>query len=174
MAWCAVKKRVCRVNGTSLPMRSISGMKPMSSIAVGFVDDEKLATRTAVTGRARSGRAGGPAWRSSTSTPRSNLASWSSNETPPMIKRHVELSGFSRIFRSVRRPVPRVHASARGSACAACVRARDPFQHCQHRQHEGSGFPCAGLRECRARRDASTWGWPGLELGSGFCSQPLF
>ena len=28
----AVKNSVCRVNGTSLPMRSMSGMKPMSSM----------------------------------------------------------------------------------------------------------------------------------------------
>ncbi|MEY9224854.1 hypothetical protein ABH974_005277 [Bradyrhizobium ottawaense] len=38
----AVKNRVCRVNGTSLQTRSMSGDEAHVQHAIGFVDDEQL------------------------------------------------------------------------------------------------------------------------------------
>jgi hypothetical protein len=79
----AVKNGVWRVNGTSLPFRSMSGMKPMSSMRVGLVDDEQV---DAVVSRSR------PRSKWSSSQPgvsdqhvdaAVSLAIWSSNETPP-------------------------------------------------------------------------------------------
>ena len=59
----AVKNSVWRVNGTSLPMRSMSGMKPMSNMrSASSITRSSTPEATGV--RARNGRAGGPVLRS--------------------------------------------------------------------------------------------------------------
>ena len=86
----AVKNSVCRVNGTSLPMRSMSGMKPMSNMrsASSMISSSQPDSSSLPRSEWSSRR---PGVAISTSTPRRSLAFWSSNETPPMIRATLSL-----------------------------------------------------------------------------------
>ena len=79
----AEKNRVCFFAGVSLKMRSMSGMKPMSSI--------RSASSTTMIWTPVSSSLPRSKWSSSrpgvairTSTPRSSFSSWSPKETPPI------------------------------------------------------------------------------------------
>ncbi len=79
----AEKNRVWRVNGTSFTIRSMSGMKPMSSIrSASSMTRSSTPVSSSLPRSKWSSRRPGVAI--STSTPRVILASWSANETPPI------------------------------------------------------------------------------------------
>ena len=79
----AEKNRVCLLAAISLKMRSMSGMKPMSSMRSASSTTMICTPVSSSLPRSKwSSRRPGVAI--STSTPRSSLASWSPNETPPI------------------------------------------------------------------------------------------
>ena len=79
----AEKNSVCRVNGTSLQMRSMSGMNPMSSMrSASSMTRISMPVRRSFPRSEKSSRRPGVAIR--TSAPRVIFTSWSAKETPPM------------------------------------------------------------------------------------------
>jgi hypothetical protein len=121
----AEKNSVCRVNGMNLTIRSMSGMKPMSSIrSASSITRSSTPVISSLPRSVWSSRRPGVAI--STSAPRSSLRSCSSKETPP-ISRTMLSGGSCRISRNSRAPGPPVRGSARGSACAACAPGRGRF-----------------------------------------------
>ena len=144
----AEKNSVWRVNGTSLQMRSMSGMKPMSSIrSASSMTRISIAFRSRPPRSVKSSRRPGVAM--TTSAPRAILASWSPNDDAADQERKVQLvvdAVFAeRLFdlggelaRRLQDEGPR-HAGAGAAA----------LEHRQHRQGEGRGLAGAGLGDAQ-------------------------
>ena len=140
----AEKNRVWRVNGTIFTMRSISGMKPMSSMrSASSITRSSTPLSSSLPRSMWSSSRPGVAM--STSTPRAILASWSPNDTPPMSRATLSLwlmpylSKFSCTCAASSRVGSRI--SVRGMR----ARARPLSRRRQHRQHEGGGLAGSGL-----------------------------
>ena len=140
----AVKNSVWRVKGTSLQMRSMSGMKPMSSMRSASSMTRSSTPVSSSRPRSKwSSRRPGVAI--STSAPRVSLVSWSSNETPPISERDVELvvdAVFDEAFLDLRGEFARrlEDQRARHAGAGAAL-----FQQRQHRQRERRRLAGAGL-----------------------------
>ena len=95
----AEKNRVCFFGGVILKMRSMSGMKPMSSMRSASSTTRNCTPVIRSLPRSKwSSRRPGVAI--STSTPRSSFFSWSPNDTPPISSAHeslVPLAYFSKL-----------------------------------------------------------------------------
>ena len=142
----AVKNSVCRVNGTSLPMRSMSGMKPMSSMrSASSMTSSSTPESSSVPRSEWSSRRPGVAI--STSTPRSQLGILVVERDAADDQRDIELvvlAVFLESFLDLRGEFARRLEDQR----ARHARARAAlFQHGEHRQHEGGGLAGAGLRD---------------------------
>ena len=86
----AEKNSVWRVKGTSLQMRSMSGMKPISSMrSASSMTRISMAFRSRPPRSVKSSRRPGVAI--TTSAPRAILTSWSPNETPPIRRARLSL-----------------------------------------------------------------------------------
>ena len=142
----AVKNSVWRVNGTSLQMRSMSGMKPMSSMR--SASSMTSSSTPVISSRPRSKWSSRrPGVAISTSTPRVSLASWSSNETPPMMSATLSLClapYLSKLSCDLRGEFARRLEDQRARHAGARAAL---FQHGEHRQHERGGLAGAGLRD---------------------------
>ena len=93
-AMVAEKNNVCRVKGTSLKMRSMSGMKPMSSIRSASSTTMML-TPVSISLPRSKWSSSRPGVAISTSTPRSISLSWSLKLTPPMSSAMESLTFFA-------------------------------------------------------------------------------
>ncbi len=86
----AEKNSVWRVNGTSLQMRSMSGMNPMSSMrSASSMTRMSMPVSSSLPRSEKSSSRPGVAI--STSAPRVILVSWSAKETPPMSRATLSL-----------------------------------------------------------------------------------
>ena len=142
----AVKNSVCRVNGTSLQMRSMSGMKPISS----------MRSASSITKQFDAVEQQPPAFEMVEQTAgRRDQNIDAAGQLHVLVvernaadqERDVELvigAVLDEAFFDLRGELPRRLKNKR----ARHPRARPPaFQHCQHRQRERRRFPGAGLRD---------------------------
>ena len=140
----AEKNSVCRVNGTSLKMRSMSGMKPMSSMRSAS-STTMICTPVSISLPRSKWSSRRPGVAISTSTPRSISLSWSLKLTPPIRSAMVSFT-WAEYFSNCSATwaaSSRVGASTRLRGMRARARPLERWR--DHRQHEGAGLAGAGL-----------------------------
>ena len=142
----AVKNSVCRVNGTSLPMRSMSGMKPMSSM--------RSASSMISSSQPESSRLAALGMVEQAAGRRDQHVDAAQQLGVLVVERHaaddqrdvelVVLAVFLEMVGDLRRQFARrlQDQRARHARAGAAL-----LQHGEHRQHEGGGLAGAGLRD---------------------------
>ena len=164
----AVKNSVWRVNGTSLQMRSMSGMKPMSSMR--SASSMTSSSTPDISSRPRSKWSSRrPGVAISTSTPRISLASWSSNETPPMMSATLSLWFLPYLSKLSSTCAASSRVGSRISVRGMRARARPCSSMVSIGSTNAAVLPVPVCAMPSTSRRASTWGiacsWIGVGVG---------
>ena len=163
----AEKNSVWRVKGTSLKMRSMSGMKPMSSMRSAS-STTMICTPVSISLPRSKWSRSRPGVAISTSTPRSMSLSWSLKLTPPIRSAMVSLRWAEYFSNCSATCAASSRVGARTRLRGIRARARPLERWREHRQHEALRSCRCRSGRCRARRGLrARAGSPGSGSGLG-------